>query len=756
MKDKIALVTCFLDNCGACLQAYALADRIEKLSGKQCEIINYTEPTGYFSYGLSDMVKESGAYVALRGLLQKSYLDGYKTEKVRRSAFRKFRKQYLPIAQQEFKTYEELEKADLAYSHYVCGSDQVWNPTFYGKCNPAYYLKFVPEDVPKTAYAPSIGINDLPDYAKADFKVLLSRFRNISVREDRGVELVKQYAGLDAQWVCDPTMLLTGQQWDKLSAPRLHKKPYIFCYLFGDSPEYKQAVAYLSEKTGLDVVIIPFSKRDLSKQYRQILKAGPSEFISLIKNAEYILTDSFHASVFSVLFRKNFFTLLRHKAGEAHGMNSRIFSLLKMLGLESRCVSPDSLESFPITPVEDYEAVYGKLNAVRADSERFLKNALGGGTPHLCENCCGCGACAQICPRNAITMEADSRGFLYPKINQALCIGCKLCEKLCNTLEKTDKNAPMEFLSYQGPKEICMHSSSGGAAHQLARKAISQGYAVCGAVFSKDFSKVTFAVAESEAELEHFRNSKYIAVELGDIYQKVHDLLKKGKNALFFGLPCHVAGLKAYFQNKKEVPGQLITVDLLCHGVGAPHIWNLALDEFCRSKGADREDLEQVNFRSKPEKNGKRLLLLLQGASYYLPAEEFPYYYGFTNRLLMRNSCYACQYRSVDRPGDLTLGDMIPIDPEGLGRSVICVNTSTGRELLENVEGAFVSLIDEEVEALKKRICNGHLNAVPKYRAKVNPQTAEEYRKLSGTYLNPAYVPLKYKILRTVKKIIRK
>lgn len=378
MKSKVALVTCFLDNCGACLQAYALLNRIERFSGKKCEIINYTEPTGYFTDGISARIKENGAYVILRSLIQKGYSDSYKTEKVRRAAFRKFRKTYLNIGKEEFKTYSALENASLEYSYYVCGSDQVWNPTFYGKCNPAYYLAFVPDNVPKIAYAPSIGINELPEYAKEDFKKYISRFQNVSVREDRGVQLVKEHAGVEATWVCDPTMLLTGEEWSELSVPKLHEKPYIFCYLFGDSPKYKEAVSYLARETGLDVVIIPFSKRDLAKEYHQILKAGPSEFISLIKNAEYVLTDSFHASVFSILFKKNFFTLLRHKPGETNGMNSRIFSLLKMLRLESRCIIPDEKGSFNITPVDNYDEVYENLNTVRRDSESFLKNAFGG------------------------------------------------------------------------------------------------------------------------------------------------------------------------------------------------------------------------------------------------------------------------------------------------------------------------------------------------------------------------------------------
>ncbi len=761
MNDKIALLTCFLDNCGACLQAYALADRIERFSSKQCEIINYTEPTGYFDYGFSDRVKESKPYLKLRGSLQKSYLDSYNTEKVRRSSFRAFREKYLPIGKTEYKTYAALEGAELDYSHYVCGSDQVWNPTFYGKCNPAYYLAFAPEGVTKTAYAPSIGIDDLPDYAREDFKKYLSRIENISVREDRGKELVKKYANRDAEWVCDPTMLLTGAEWEKLSAPRLHKNPYIFCYLFGDSPKYKDAIAHLSKETGLDVLIIPFSKRDLAKEYRQILKAGPSEFISLIKNAEYILTDSFHASVFSVLFKKNFFTLLRHKAGEVGGMNSRIFSLLKMLGLESRCVSSDALDNFPITAVENYGEVYERLNTVRKDSEDFLKNALGNDAkPRLCseKECTGCGACKEICPKNAITLKSKDRGFLYPEIDGEICVNCKMCERVCHSFIDVTPilNQTEKYFAYQSSKDICMKSASGGISHELAKEAISQGFSVCGAVFSEDFSSVKFAVAETEAEIEAFRGSKYVAVDMGDIYKKVYDILKDSRNVLFFGLPCHIGGLKAYLKNKGPADGELFTVDLICHGVGSPRIWNFALDCFFESQGKSRNQLENVNFRSKPETVGKKLLLELDGKKHYLSPKEFPYYYGFENRYIMRNSCYTCKYRSSQRAGDITVGDMIPIDSEGMGRSVVSLNTQKGAELFNTLSYEAVALTAEEIAALKKRLESAHLGVEPKYRCKINPQTQEEFKKLSKTYLNPAYVPFKYKIIRIIKKFIKR
>ncbi len=372
-------------------------------------------------------------------------------------------------------------------------------------------------------------------------------------------------------------------------------------------------------------------------------------------------------------------------------------------------------------------------------------------------NCSGCSACAKSCPKQAITMVPDNMGFEYPKVDKSLCVKCGICERVCRELTEGGKtNVPLEYCSYQGTKETRLNSSSGGLFYDLAIKAIEKDFVVCGVVFNENFSSVYFAVAESREQLNPMRNSKYIAVTMQEIYPEVYERLKNGKNLLFFGLPCHIVGLQTYLNNKKRFRGKLVTVDMLCHGVGAPHIWNLALDDFCQRQGSTRENLVEVNFRSKPETEGKRLLLLLLLLlpPFFIAPKEFPYYYGFENRLILREACYRCKYRSVNRVGDITIGDMLPIDAEGLGRSVVLVNSEVGRNFLHgNIMEGFDLLTTDEISALHKRITSAHLSIIPKYRKKIK-KNVKNYSKLKRTYLNPFYISIKYKIKRIIKKLL--
>lgn len=375
--NKVGLITCFLDNYGACLQAFALSQTIKQL-GFDCEIINYTEPEGYFPNSLSQRIKDSEIYNKCRSLISPKYAVSYKLEKIRRPVFRRFRKNYLPISDTEFKSYRELEDTSLNYNQYVCGSDQIWNPTFYNKCNPAYYLKFVPDNVRKISYAPSIGISDIPEKYQKSFSELVNRFQYISVRETIGVKLVEKYSDSKATLVVDPTLLFTSSVWDKYTTKLNIKKPYIFCYLFGNSHKYQEIIKIMTDQTGLDVVIIPFNEWNLSTSYMQYYTADPFDFISLIKNAEYVFTDSFHASVFSIQFHKNFYTALRHNYRDPVGMNSRIASLLKLCGLENRCLHDENFSTFTISAIDDYTEVDEKINKIRESSLNFLQTALEG------------------------------------------------------------------------------------------------------------------------------------------------------------------------------------------------------------------------------------------------------------------------------------------------------------------------------------------------------------------------------------------
>ena len=203
----------------------------------------------------------------------------------------------------------------------------------------------------------------------------------ISIREKRGVELVHEYSDKNARLVLDPTLLLEAEQWMQLEkvCKYSNKRPYIFCYLFGTQESYTKVINDIKDKTGFDVIIIPVNKRDLNPLYKQAVNAGPLEFLSLVRNAELVITDSFHATVFSLIFHKQFFTLLRDSDSEMSSMNSRLYSLLQLTGMESRLFNADSDCSLSMTKIDEmeFDKADSVINKYRMSSLEYLRTALG-------------------------------------------------------------------------------------------------------------------------------------------------------------------------------------------------------------------------------------------------------------------------------------------------------------------------------------------------------------------------------------------
>ena len=374
--NKVGLMTCFLDNYGACLQAYALSTVIESFN-YDCEILQYIEPQGYFEPSLTNRIKNSFIYNKLRSV-SRSYKNAYLCEKIKRKSFERFRKKHLKISKKKYRSFDELKEANKYYDIFVCGSDQIWNPSFYGGNNKAYFLNFAEKGKRKISYAPSIALDRIPEQYAKEFSELVSYLDDISVRESNAVAIIRELSGCDAKHVLDPTLLIGGEQWLKIvGETRIVKEPYIFCYLFGTHDEYDVAIEHLREISGgLEVVIVPFCEKHLKNSYTKIYDAGPLEFLNLIKNAQYVITDSFHATVFSILFSRTFFTLPRFKKNEKNSMNSRIYSLLDALGAQDRLIDHTQVNSFKADVKIDYATVHSKLMNMRKSSLEYLKEAL--------------------------------------------------------------------------------------------------------------------------------------------------------------------------------------------------------------------------------------------------------------------------------------------------------------------------------------------------------------------------------------------
>lgn len=309
-------------------------------------------------------------------------------------------------------------------------------------------------------------------------------------------------------------------------------------------------------------------------------------------------------------------------------------------------------------------------------------------------NCCGCGACAQSCPKNCISMEPDSEGFLYPKVDEPQCVNCGLCEKVCPILfkQKPDSIKVEAYAAYTSNSELREKSSSGGIFSLLAQEILNRGGTVAGAAFDADFS-VRHILVENGAELDRLRGSKYVQSRMEDTYVQIRDLLKQGRPVLFTGVACQIAGLKAFLGREYE---NLYTVDVLCHGVPSPKVWAHYRREQAQIHGTT---LEEVSFRDKRKgwRHYSMALNFAEGVEYCRPGAEDTYLRVFLRDLCLRPSCHSCRFKDFPRLSDLTIGDAWGIErhmpdlDDDHGTSVVLVNSEKGMGLWNAVADNAVS-----------------------------------------------------------------
>ncbi len=375
---KVGLCTCFLDNYGACLQAFALQRQIEKL-GCDCKIIPYIGADGYLRDDvvlISKMKLRCFARDVLQVFKREDTYDWRKTH----LAFYHFRKKHLNFDHKIRFCYssEELVPHAERYDAFVCGSDQIWNPTFYKRNNPVYFLRFAGKK-PRVAYAPSIGLSEMPEQYREEFISFVKDFDSVSVREQQGAQIVKDLCDRDARVVLDPTILAGADFWNSVLKPGYTPpfEKYIFCYIFSNTEQSRAYLEQVQKETCLPIVYLNISNlsyEGLNARCKHY--ADPIEFLQLIKHAEFVLTDSFHGTAFSLLFNKELYVFKREHIGEKIDMLSRLESILDFSGLRDRFVSLE--QPFEKKDPIDYATVNERIGKLRADSEDYLKNALFG------------------------------------------------------------------------------------------------------------------------------------------------------------------------------------------------------------------------------------------------------------------------------------------------------------------------------------------------------------------------------------------
>ena len=329
--------------------------------------------------------------------------------------------------------------------------------------------------------------------------------------------------------------------------------------------------------------------------------------------------------------------------------------------------------------------------------------------------CCGCTACLQRCPKHCITLSEDSEGFLYPQVDESVCIECGLCEKVCPILSPQDKITPLSVLAAKNRNELeRMDSSSGGVFLPLARQVIEKGGVVFGAVYDEAW-EVHHVYTETIEGVYLMMGSKYLQSRIENTYREAEQFLKQGREVMFVGSPCQIAGLHGYLRHN-DYPN-LLAVDFICHGVPSPGVWRRYLAETYGGYGLQDKmpplaaagknsvlylslnatsPIGDIKFRDKTESGWKKYRFVvrrksaskadqntvLSSAIHYMN----PFMRGFLSDIYLRPSCYACMCKNGASHSDLTIADFWGIhlvapdfdDDKGVG--LVLINTPKGND----------------------------------------------------------------------------
>lgn len=775
MRKKVGIITIYKNNYnyGGILQAYALNKKINDL-GYDCKTISYEPGKNAIYPNKIVQLEQYSKIEAIKKIKEKLYTK-FKSKKYknifyeRKKKLDEFKYKYIPST--EIYTDETIRVNYKNFDYIISGSDQVWNPNTvtYG-----YLQQFEHKNIKKISYAASISRNELTDRDKKIMIPAITDFDYISVREETAKKILKAEIKKDIDVVLDPTLLLNKKEWKNIESDTFDiSGKYVLCYFFSNSKKYRKIISKYCEKNNLRLIYIPYAKQefnffDLKGKGETINAPSIQEFIKLIDNAEYIITDSFHGAVFSIIFEKKFLVVDREKNTNV-SMNSRLHDLLRKLELFHRLVNLNndlSLEN--ISNDINYDKINEKLRKLKNDSINFLERSLRDydkeDSRNICnigeERCVGCYACYNVCPTKAIQVEENAEGFMFPKIDSEKCINCGRCKNVCPILNnKQIDGDPIAYAVYNKNEEIRLNSSSGGIFSLLAEEILNENGIVYGVAFDDNF-KVRHIKIDKKENLYKLRSSKYIQSKIEETYKECAQFLNQDKKVLFTGTPCQINGLKSYLKNEYK---NLYTQDIICHGVPSDKVWDQYMEyrKKVDCKKTNNEIITNVDFRSKSNGwNSYSVKFKYDNNVYEKNHLEDLYMQTFLSEICLRKSCYYCNFKGKNRASDITLADFWGINKinkdinDNKGISLMVINSEKGTEIFNKIK--------ENCEYIKVDFNQAtSFNISYSKSSEINKNRDEYFNKLEKNgflknYKEFVKKPLNKRILIVVKKYIKR
>lgn len=668
-------------NYGAVLQAYALQQFLDRI-GIENEIIDYR-----CSY-IEDFYKPiKETPFSNPAMFAKEVVYSSKNI-LKRRRFEEFILQYIKVSR-IVQTLDELRQMNKEYDFFVAGSDQIWNMRWSG-FDTAYFLDFA-DDQKKYSYAASFGFDEIPEDQKDKYHTMLQSFQKLSVRENTGKKIIKDLLQREAVVHIDPTCLIEKSQWEKISI-KPEENGYVLVYMLDKSEELLNYAERIAQERGMKIIrILDTLRKDRKHDNRGFI--SPAEFIGLFANAGYVITNSFHGLMFSTIFEKDFCLQYQKREGAP---NSRLRDFVKAYALEGSVMIDGIVQG----ERPDYLFVKEEFRKEREKAQAFFLQI--GKTDQQervellksKELCCGCRACEQVCPKEAITMVLDDEGFSYPSIDYSRCIRCGRCVKVCSFQKDKCPELPCDpkgaYVAYINDEKKRKRSRSGGVFVAVTDRVLRDNGVVYGAELQKHMT-VLHSRAETPAERDAQCGSKYVQSDTCDSFTKAAEDLKNGRKVVFSGTACQVVAFKSFLRlkNVNVEAKQLVTIDVVCHGVMSPKLWKDNIDEIEKKYLAG---VECANFRDKEFGWESHIeTYQLQGGKRVQSTRYTSVFYGHRG---LRPCCYVCPYASIERRSDITLADawgIKRVQPNWdlqRGVSFFLVNTSVGERMVNNIWNA--------------------------------------------------------------------
>ena len=382
------------------------------------------------------------------------------------------------------------------------------------------------------------------------------------------------------------------------------------------------------------------------------------------------------------------------------------------------------------------------------------------------EKCTGCGACVNVCPKKCIKL-IEKQGFLYPNINKKECIGCSQCVEYCPN-NKENKNAngnPKVIAAFYAKCDSIKESTSGGIFPAIAEYVLKQNGKIYGAIMNENL-EVYHKLAGTKQEYQKMRGSKYIQSDTKYTFFEVKELLENNTQVLYVGTPCQIAGLYSFLKNREYT--NLITIDLVCHGVGSKRIFDNYV-EYLENKYKSK--ITNIHFRSKKYGYDKFTvgIKFKNGREKYIRSINDIYMSMYYKKGIYRESCYTCRYARIPRIGDITLGDFAEIDCDSKvykksnnkGISLILLNNEKAQKIFDKIKNNLCWEERSLKEAIETNHNVGNPTVKPIYRDKILEDDEKNIKKLQIKYCKRRkreYIALLIgeKNLRRIKKYLRK